>query len=325
VTPKDCNVRSFADQLCDAIVAKSTPVMVGIDPRWELLPGDVCRSALREHGETPNALASAYRSFCRSVLDVVADLVPAVKFQAAFFEAGGLPTLAVLSELIDQAKRLGLIIVLDGKRNDVGSTAEAYAQAYLGHTQIDNATFRAWPVDAITVNPYLGDDALEPFLVACDAHQKGVFVLVRTSNPGAGRLQDLSTGEQAIHQTVAHWVESWSASRTGAFGYGPVGAVVGATAPQHMAELRRRMPHALLLIPGYGAQGGTAGDVAVAFDSAGLGAIVNSSRGLAFAYLDQRFAGLKWPDAIRTATIAMIEDLAAHTAAGRLRHKRPTK
>lgn len=303
----------FADRLCAAIERRRTAAMVGLDPRWQQLPDDVRRSAVAEHGPTLDAVAAGYRSFCAAVIDQVADLVPIVKFQSAFFEAAGPAGMHVLWGSIRAARDAGLLVVLDGKRNDIGSTAEAYANAYLGTATVEGVRLPVWAADALTVNPYLGAEGIEPFLRTAVEHDAGVFVLVRTSNPGAGRLQDLLIDNAAIYQRIGDWVEEWSAASAGAFGYGPVGAVVGATVPDQVAELRRRMPHVLLLIPGYGAQGGSAADVAAAFDKRGLGAVVNNSRGILYAFREPRYADQSWPAAIRSATLAMIADLEAHT------------
>lgn len=315
-------MRAFADRLCDAIVNKGTPVMVGLDPRWDCLPDEIAQKAVREHGTTLEAVASAYRDFCRCVIEIVAPIAPIVKFQAAFFEAAGSPGFAALAELIAFARRDGLLVVLDGKRNDIGATAEAYAQAAVGRACVNGESIPVWSADAVTVNPYLGTEGLDPFVAACDHHDAGAFVLVRTSNPGAGRLQDLETNNGPVYQVVADWIEEWSSQRMGDYGFGPVGAVVGATAPQQLTELRRRIGHGLLLIPGYGAQGGTSKDVASAFDSRGLGAVVNSSRGILIAYREPRHSSLSWRDAICNATQDMIDDLARHTPAGAIARRR---
>lgn len=312
-------MQPFGDRLCEAVRRKKTPVMVGIDPRWELLPDELRTPAVAEHGETLEAVAEAYRTFGNAVIDRVADLVPVVKFQAAFFEAAGPAGMSTLHHLMTAARDAGLLVVLDGKRNDIGSTAEAYAAAYLGRTVVGSTESTPWPADALTVNAYLGAEGIEPFLDAARRHGAGFFVLVRTSNPGAGLLQDQSLGDRTVYQTIGDWVEEWSADSLGASGYGSVGAVVGATVPEQVVELRKRMPHVLLLLPGYGVQGGGARDTAAAFDANGLGAVVNNSRGVLFAYRNAEYADRPWRDAIADATRAMIDDLAANTRAGRLR------
>ncbi len=307
---------SFPDRLHAAIARRRTPALVGVDPDWPLLPVELRTAATAEHGETLAAVGAAYRSFGVAVLDAVADLVPAVKFQSAFFEAAGLPGLATLAALLADARSRGLITILDAKRNDIGNTAGAYAAASIGAAPLGAEP--GFGADALTVTPYLGAEGVTPFLAAAKQFGTGIFVLVRTSNPGAGKLQDLIADGQPLYQTVADWVEAWAAESVGASGYGHAGAVVGATVPAQLAEARRRMPHALLLVPGYGAQGGGAADTAPAFAANGHGAIVNSSRGVIFAQRLPQFAALPWKDGIRAAARAMIADLAAHTPAGRL-------
>lgn len=306
-------MQSFASRLAEAVRRTGTAAMVGLDPRWESLPDELKSAAGTDRRA---AVAGAYRDFCRTVIDGVAGLVPIVKFQAAFFEAVGPAGMVALADAMQHAVDAGLLVILDGKRNDIGSTAQAYAEAYLG-----GSAAPTWPAHSLTVNPYLGLEGIEPFAKAAAQAGTGVFVLVRTSNPGAGALQDASLGERTVYQLVADWVEQYSrqyAALDGG-GYGPLGAVVGATVPAQLAEARTRMPHAWLLVPGYGAQGGTSADVAAAFDDHGLGAIVNNSRGILFAFREPAYAHLPWRATFAAATHAMIADLAAHTPAGCLR------
>jgi orotidine-5'-phosphate decarboxylase len=259
----------FADRLADACRAKRTALCVGLDPRWESLP-DAVRA--RHAGNRP----AACEEFCSRVLDIVAPLAPVVKPQAAFFEACGPEGMAVMGRLLRKARTLGLISILDGKRNDIASTATAYAEA----------SFELWGADALTINPYLGRDAVEPFLEAARKHNGGVFVLVRTSNRGAGLFQDLvvASDQRPLYQHVGAAVADWARESLGACGMGDVGAVVGATHPKELALLRRMLPEVIFLVPGYGAQGGTAEDVRCAFRSDGIGAVVNSSRGVLFPF-----------------------------------------
>lgn len=299
------DVTPFFDQLAAAVRDRGTPVMVGLDPRAEQLPPGLLPSTLLHGAER---VAHAFREFCRGVIDVVAPLVPAVKPQAAFFERLGPHGMTALAEVIHYARESGLLVVLDGKRNDIGDTAIAYAEAYLGPQS-------GWQSDALTVSPYLGADSLDPFLKVIDRGGGGVFVLVKTSNPGGGMLQDVTADGRAVYQRVAEFVEQASAARLGQCGYGPVGAVVGATYPEQLVELRQAMPHAWLLVPGYGAQGGTARDVAAAFDKRGLGAVVNNSRGIIFAHArreySSRFGPGRWLEAVEAATLDMIAQLKA--------------
>jgi orotidine-5'-phosphate decarboxylase len=287
-------------------------VVVGLDPRWEELP-----DALRTGPSSDYAAkARTYASFCCQVIDVVAPLVPAVKPQAAFFEELGPAGMGALAEVIAYAQSHGLLVIVDGKRSDIGSTAEAYARGYLGRGR------SAWNADALTVSPYLGDDSLAPFVETAHERGAGLFVLVKTSNPGSGMLQDAASDGQPLYRRVAQHVERLAAEGAGDCGYGSVGAVVGATYPEQLAELRAVMPHAWFLVPGYGSQGGTAADVSAGFDANGLGAIVNNSRGILFAYnrpeYAERFGAARWQEATEAATRDMISCLRGETPAGRL-------
>jgi orotidine-5'-phosphate decarboxylase len=235
----------------------------------------------------------------------------------AFFEELGPSGMTALAEAVRYAQERGLLVILDGKRNDIGTTAQAYADAYLGPRSQS-----AWSADALTVSPYLGDDSITPFVSVAQERGAGIFVLVKTSNPGGGRFQDLVTGGLPLYRHVAAFVEELSAKSRGEQGYGIVGAVAGATYPAQLAELRQAMPSTLLLIPGYGAQGGTAQDCAAAFDERGLGAVVNNSRGIIFAHAKapyrERFGAGRWQEAVESATRDMIAELNAETSAGRL-------
>ena len=294
----------FGDRLAAAVSDKKSVVCVGLDPRFASLPSGIRDAALA----SPQGKAAAFSQFCRDIIDVVADRVPAVKPQAAFFEQLGPHGMFALAETIDYAHRKGLIVILDGKRNDIGSTASAYASAYLG------AGDRSpWGSDALTVSPYLGADSIEPFVDACQSRQAGIFVLAKTSNPGGGLLQDRKTDDTCVYQAVADLINGQNVPHLGSSGYGPVGAVVGATYPQQLAELRARMPSAWILIPGFGAQGGSAADVQAGFDDRGLGAIVNNSRGIIFAHARppyaERWGDAHWQRAVEAATDEMNAEL----------------
>jgi orotidine-5'-phosphate decarboxylase len=260
----------FADRLAAAVTTRNTALCVGLDPRWDRLPERIrCR-----HGDSRVGRARAFEEFCFRVLDVVAPLVGVVKPQSAFFEALGPKGMSALFQIVQRARRMGLIVIADVKRNDIASTAEAYAEAAFDWLQ----------ADAVTLNPYLGRDSIEPFLEKARPAGRGLFVLVRTSNPGAGQFQDLPCQGEPLHVHVARAVESWAAEHPGRCGLGDVGAVVGCTSPVELTELRRVLSSTWILVPGYGAQGGTAADVAGAFRSDGLGAIVNSSRAVLFPF-----------------------------------------
>ena len=305
----------FTDDLAAAVERTATPTLVGLDPRWEQLPASLTTGEANDW----SVRAEAYEKFCCEIIDVVAPLVPAVKPQAAFFEELGPAGMVALGKVIAYARVKGLLVVLDGKRNDIGSTAEAYARGLLGR---DGSS--AWEADCLTVSPYLGADSLQPFMDVAQQRGAGLFVLVKTSNPGSHMLQDqqLSGGEEAVYRRVAEYVEAQSERTRGERGYGIVGAVVGATYPEQLAELRHVMPQTWFLVPGFGSQGGTAADVAHAFDARGLGAIINSSRAIIFAHrrpeYSQRFGESQWQSAVEAATREMIAQLRAETLAGKL-------
>jgi len=285
---------TFAGRLHDRVLRLDTRVCLGIDPR----PGAHPRTDPATHGHDPARIGRAVAAYAREVLDATHDLVACVKPQSAFFEALGIPGLIALAQVIADARSRGLPVILDAKRGDIGSTAEAYAAAYLA-----DGVFAA---DALTVNPYLGLDTLEPFLAAAEAGGRGVFVLLKTSNAGSGDLQDVVTAAgERLHERLAGALarRHVGMARDG-HGYGPLGAVVGATYPRELAAARARLPGSVLLVPGYGAQGGTARDVVDAFDDDGLGAVVNASRSLYYATLGDDVA-----TAARTAAMAMRDDL----------------
>lgn len=300
------STENFGDRLANAVKSKGNAVLVGIDPRPQQLPvGWIDRFG----GDTVQAV----EAFGKEVLQAVAAHVPAVKFQMAFFEALGPAGMSALESTAKLARELGLLVIMDGKRNDIGSTAAAYAGAYVGDPETRQPP--AWTSDALTINPYLGSEGITPFLQGCSRSGTGLFLLVRTSNPSAGEFQDLVAEGKPVYRHVADRMLSWAAPFIGESGYSSLGAVVGATSPAQLAELRQVLKNIWILVPGYGAQGGTAADVAVAFDENGLGAIVNNSRGITFAYQKSEYAtrfGQDWQSAVREATLRMIDDLARH-------------
>lgn len=308
----------FSRRLDSAIKARRTAALVGLDPRLDWIPPDVLEHARDSHLDPQAQSAAAFEEFCVRLIDVVAPLVPAVKPQAAFFEELGPDGTLALARVIRYARAAGLIVICDGKRGDIGTTAEAYARAYLAG---EDPKAAPWQADALTVNPYLGKDTLEPFVKVAVERGAGLYVLVKTSNPGSASFQDRQADGQPLYRHVAQVVEDF-AEATAADGYGCVGAVVGATYPQELAELRAAMPHAPLLVPGYGSQGGAAADVAAAFQSDGRGALINNSRGINFAYRSKEYADAygprRWEAAAEAATRKMIADLAAATPSGAL-------
>ena len=305
---------NYATRLHDAIQRKQTAALVGIDPRFAQLPNPCIDAADRtKPANERQRAAAAFEAFCIDLIDVVAPLVPAVKPQAAFFEELGPAGCQVLAKVIRRAREHGLIVICDAKRGDIGSTAEAYARGYLAGEDPDAA---AWAADALTINPYLGSDTLQPFVDVAVERGAGLYVLVRTSNPQSGRFQDREGDAVPLYRDVGQVVEDLSNTHRGDSPYGPIGAVVGATCPEELVELRETMPHVPFLVPGYGSQGGTAADVAAAFDANGLGAVVNSSRAINFAHsrepYAEQFGETRWQEAVDAATRAMIADLAEH-------------
>lgn len=287
---------NFADRLTKKI-KETSPICVGLDPRYDQIP-----KFIRDEAPTPGA---AFFEFNKGIIDAVYDLVPAVKIQVAFYEMFGLDGMAAFSRTIEHAKSKGLIVIADAKRNDIGSTAEAYAHAYLDK-------IGDFSVDALTVTPYLGYDGIKPFLENCKKHDKGIFILVKTSNKSSGDLQDRKVDEQniPIYELMGHFVDSWGQDLIGNEDYSSVGAVVGATFPQEAEKLRELMPNAIFLVPGYGAQGGSAKDVKSCFKADGTGALINNSRGIIFAYETSKdFDERSFAEAARQATIIMKKDL----------------
>lgn len=301
----------YASRLHDAIRRKGTAALVGLDPRFDLLPPAVVAEARSLKSDGAAVAAEAFERFCCRLIDVVAPLVPAVKPQAAFFEQYGPAGFAALARVVEYARKAGLIVIFDAKRGDIGSTAEAYAAGLLGGAEPEFP----WQADALTVSPYLGADTLEPFVKRAEKVGGGIYVLVRTSNPGAATFQDRTEKGRKVYEIVAEAVERLAERTADAEGYGCVGAVVGATYPDELKALRAAMPHAPLLVPGYGSQGGTAADVAAAFDARGLGAVINSSRAINFAFRDkpyaEEFGPDRWEAAAEAATRKMIADLKA--------------
>jgi len=277
---------SFADRLGHAIEKKASRIVVGIDPVPDKFPGFLMTEATQRFGHGRRAVAWALREFGRLVIDEVHQTAVAVKLQVAFYEQWGVPGWAALAAGIRYARQHELLVVVDAKRGDIGTTAEAYAGAFLGGTSVHGRPFPPpFPADALTVNPFLGQDALAPLVDAAIASGRGLFVLVKTSNPGSADIQDQGlAGGGTVTGAVARLVGALAAPHRGEGGYSPVGAVVGATFPGAIAELRQMLPRSYFLLPGYGAQGGSAAGLHAAFDERGLGAVVSSSRGVTYAY-----------------------------------------
>jgi orotidine-5'-phosphate decarboxylase len=295
------------DLLIEKILQKKNPTVAGLDARPEYLPPELLKKHTDSRGETLEAAAGACLEFNKALLDVWADVIPAVKPQSAFYEMLGPAGMETLRQTLDYARRLGYYVITDAKRGDIGSTSEAYSSAFLGEVKVGGSVLSAFPSDALTVNPYLGSDNLKPFLADCEKYGKMIFVLCKTSNPSSFEVQELVTERGPVYRVIASLCESAGEALVGAHGYSSVGIVVGATHPAQLAELREEHPSLFFLVPGFGAQGGGAKDVAGAFDKNGLGAVVNNSRGLICAW--QKAAGKSFKDASRAAAIEMREEL----------------
>ncbi len=297
------------DALVAKIKEKQNPSVAGLDPKIDYVPEFIRKKAYDEYGKSLKGVCEAIWEYNKGLIDALYDIVPAVKPQSAFYEMYGLCGEELLSRTIAYAKQKGLYVILDVKRNDIGSTAQAYSAAYLGRVYADGEEFKANPVDCVTVNPYLGTDGIAPFVDDCKKYDKAIFALVKTSNPSSGELQDLIAGEEHIYEKVARLVNEWGKGTEGECGYTAVGAVVGATYPEQAKILRSLMPKAYFLVPGYGAQGGSAKDVKNSFNADGLGAIVNSSRGIMCAYKKGGWAEEAYAEAARTEAVRMRDEL----------------
>lgn len=276
---------NFSDKLAEQVLKKRNPSILGLDPKLEFIPDSIKKKAFEENDCKRKAAAQSIVEFNTRLMDAVYDIIPAIKPQLAYYEMYGAEGLWAFYETVRYAKSKNLLVIADGKRNDIGPTAEAYASAYLGTTLIHEEKQDIFDADALTVNAYLGVDGIKPFITTCEQYGKGIFTLVKTSNPSSGQLQDMKLADgRTVYEAMADLVNEWGASTIGQCGYSSVGAVVGATYPRQLEELRKRMATAWILVPGYGAQGGTAADVAHAFDKNGLGAVVNASRSLMCAY-----------------------------------------
>ena len=297
------------DILQDKIKEKKNPTVAGLDARVEYIPPHILKKYTSQYGETLQAAALAVEEFDCSLIDALCDVVPAVKPQSAYFEMLGWRGMETMEEVITHAKGKGLYVIADIKRGDIGTTATAYAEAWLGTTRVGEADCPVFDADCVTLNGYMGSDAIKPFLEQCVARNKSAFVLAKTSNPSSVELQDMVAGDRVVYTVMGDLIERWGKDTAGKYGYNALGAVVGATHPSVLKELRRRLEHTFFLVPGYGAQGGTADDVQYAFDKYGHGAIVNSSRGLMCAWQKTGGDGRDFAQAARDAALAMKEDL----------------
>ncbi|NJD04096.1 MAG: orotidine-5'-phosphate decarboxylase [Ruminiclostridium sp.] len=306
----------FVDRLIRKIKETNNPSVVGLDPRLEFIPSHIREKAFKDEGEGLPGAAAAILDFNKKIIDSVYDIVPAVKPQLAYYEMYGIEGIKAFYETVQYAKSKGLIVIADGKRNDIGSTAEAYSSAHLGSAAINGKKVQVFDADALTVNPYPGYDGIKPFISDCELYGKGIFILVKTSNKSSGQLQDLLTQYgKSIYEIVAELVNDWGKAQTGEFGYSSIGAVVGATYPNQAKILRGIMKKAYILVPGYGAQGGTAKDAAHCFNKDGLGAVINASRSIMCAYQSEKWASVfseeEFEKACRAEALSMKDEINA--------------
>ena len=298
-------------KLIDNIKKTKAPIVVGLDPMLSYVPEHLQKKAFAEYGETMEGAAQAIWQFNKEIVDATWDLIPAVKPQIAMYEQFGLPGLAAFKKTVDYCHEKGLVVIGDIKRGDIGSTSEAYAVGHLGKVQVGSKAYYGFDEDFVTVNPYLGSDGVKPFIKVCKEEKKGLFILVKTSNPSSGEFQDQLVNGRPLYELVGEKVARWGEEHMGEK-YSYIGAVVGATYPEMGKVLRKLMPKTFILVPGYGAQGGKGADLVHFFNEDGLGAIVNSSRGIIAAYKQEaysRFGEESFADASRQAVIDMTADI----------------
>ena len=297
------------DALQEKIRAKKNPTVAGLDPKPEQIPPHILKASYETYGETLQGAAEAVWTFNQGLIDALCDVVPAVKPQAAYYERLGWRGLEVMERTIAYAREKDLFVIADIKRGDIGSTAQAYADAWLGETRVGEASHPVFNADCVTLNGYMGSDTIEPFVEACKAGDKCLFLLVKTSNPGSGELQNMVAGDRLVYKVMGDMTAKLGKGTEGRYGFHLAGAVVGATYPSDMRELRRRLEPTFFLVPGYGAQGGTAEDVQYAFNKYGHGAIVNASRSIMCAWQKTGRDGTDYQEAARAAAVAMRDDI----------------
>ncbi len=301
------------DLLIEKIEKTENPTVVGLDPRLEYIPVHLKKDAFDLYGKTPKAVARVFLDFNKAIIDAVWDIVPAVKPQIAMYEQYGVEGIQAYIDTINYAKSKNLIVIGDIKRSDIASTAQSYSHGHIGRVSIEDKEYTIFDQDFITLNPYLGFDSVEPYIKDCKKYNRGLFILVKTSNPNSGQIQDLDIGGEKVYERVGKLVSQWGEDLIGENGYSSIAAVVGATYPEQGAKLRNLMPYTFFLVPGYGAQGASALDLKACFDKDGLGAIVNSSRGIIAAYKNEKyknsFSEKEFAFAARKAALDMKADI----------------
>ena len=303
-------MKNAIDELINKIGQKNNPTVIGLDPRYDILPENI----KKKYAQTVEGACKGFLEFNKTLIDTTYDIIPAVKPQIAFYEMFGIEGMKVFDETCKYAKSKGMIVIADMKRGDIGTTAQAYSNAAIGRTPIGEINHSIFDVEFVTVNPYLGTDGVKPFVDDCAKYGKGIFVLVKTSNKSSGELQDIKTEDgEELYKKVAKLVNEWGKDLVGEHGYSSISAVVGATYPKQLGELREMMPHSYFLIPGYGAQGGKAEDIALGFDEKGLGGIINASRSLMCAYKSEKwkdkYTEEQYAEATRAEAIRMRDEL----------------
>ncbi len=299
------------DNLINKIKETNNPTVMGLDPRYDMIP-EIVR---KKYTNDLEGISKAILEYNKELIDNTYDIIPAIKPQLAFYEMFGIEGMKAFKETCKYAKEKGMVVIADAKRGDIGSTAKGYSNAYLGQTTLGEDKISVFDnIDFLTVNPYMGSDSIKPFVEECIEFDKGIFVLVKTSNPSSGELQDLKLENgETVYEHVANLVEEWGKELRGEYGYSSVAAVVGATYPEQLKEIRNKAPHTYFLIPGYGAQGGKADDIALGFDKKGLGGIVNASRSLMCAYKSDKwknkFTEAEYGQATRAEALRMREEL----------------
>lgn len=303
-------MKNIIDILIKKIKEIGNPTVMGLDPRYEMLP----KCVTDKYPQTLDGVSKAIVEYNKALIDATYDIIPAIKPQIAFYEMYGIPGMEAFKQTCEYAKQKGMIVIADIKRGDIGSTAQGYSNAYLGKTKIGDIEQSIYDIDFVTVNPYMGTDCVKPFIEDCKKYNKGLFILVKTSNPSSGELQDLKLeNKEEVYTRVAKLVENWGEELRGEHNYSSIAAVVGATYPEQLKQIRNVAPHTYFLIPGYGAQGGKVEDIALGFDENGLGGIVNASRSLMCAYKSDKwkdkFEEKDYAQATRAEAIRMREEL----------------
>lgn len=303
-------MKNAIDNLIEKIKQMDNPTVMGLDPRYDMIPACITS----KYDKTIEGASLAIIEFNKALIDATCDIIPAVKPQIAFYEMFGIPGMLAFKETCEYARKKGMIVIIDAKRGDIGSTAEGYSNAFIGRTPLGDKKQAIYDADFVTVNPYLGSDGIKPFIKDCQEYGKGIFIILKTSNPSSSELQDIKTEEgQEIYKHMGKLINEWGKDLVGENGYSSVSVVVGATHPKQLQELRELMPNAFFLIPGYGAQGGKAEDIALGFDKNGIGGIINASRSLMCAYKKdiwkEKYTEGEFASATRAEAIRMRDEL----------------